>query len=175
MYKLFIIYLALQRNEELIKPWNCGQLRHGISIGNIGPNYMKFCMKQVFENYSFFLLSVFFQVQSCSMSNLLAWSLNILYIAFSCIYNDWIMSYFCQISRSFHVKSSDFLAKCNPTLSILFIFISLVDIGTKWTHTKFEVNISNGYWFMAGEKFLDFTASASLNFTSGKRPNFRTS
>ena len=29
--------------------------------------------------------------------------------------------------------------------------------------------------WLHGEKLLDFTVSASLNFTSGTRPNFRTS
>ena len=67
----------------------------------------------------------------------------------------------CKLhSGSFQVKSSQ---GCNPPIWIWLIFFA---IGR---HAKFWGNISNGDWFMAAEKFLDFTASASLNFSSGTR------
>ena len=54
MYKLFKISLALERNEELIKSWKCGQLRYfrSDSRQGIGTKYMKFRTKQVFESFS---------------------------------------------------------------------------------------------------------------------------
>ena len=54
MYKLFKISLALERNEELIKPGKCGQLRYfrSDSRQGIGTKYMTFRTKQVFESFS---------------------------------------------------------------------------------------------------------------------------
>ena len=54
MYKLFKISLALERNEELIKPRKCGQLRYfrSDSQQGIGTKYMTFRTKQVSESFS---------------------------------------------------------------------------------------------------------------------------
>ena len=65
MYKLFRISWALERNEELIKRWKCGQLRYfrSDSRQGIGQNIWRFLRNRYFKVLAFLLSLIF----SCSV------------------------------------------------------------------------------------------------------------